>query len=126
MRVTRASIHGFSYGPRTMQRCQVSCSFTGVINVLPGDGKVCGQAILEHPDIAKIGFTGSTPIGQHIMRTCSGPHLKRVSLELGGKSPLIIFADCDLDKAVRNVSWMLQSKDRLLVPPSLPVNLAVQ
>ncbi|XP_055353393.1 mitochondrial 10-formyltetrahydrofolate dehydrogenase-like [Paramacrobiotus metropolitanus] len=74
----------------------------GVINILPGDGRVCGQAIIDHPDIRKIGFTGSTPIGQHIMKSCAEPHLKKVSLELGGKSPLIIFSDCDLDKAVRN------------------------
>ncbi|OQV18967.1 Cytosolic 10-formyltetrahydrofolate dehydrogenase [Hypsibius exemplaris] len=74
----------------------------GVINVLPGDGRVCGQAIVDHPDVLKIGFTGSTPVGQQIMQSCATDNLKRVSLELGGKSPLIIFSDCDLDKAVRN------------------------
>ncbi|XP_064080015.1 cytosolic 10-formyltetrahydrofolate dehydrogenase-like isoform X1 [Macrobrachium nipponense] len=73
----------------------------GVINVLPGTGSQCGQAIADHPDIRKLGFTGSTEIGQVIMRSCANSNLKKVSLELGGKSPFIIFADCDLDKAVR-------------------------
>ncbi|GAU93721.1 hypothetical protein RvY_05615 [Ramazzottius varieornatus] len=73
----------------------------GVINVLPGAGRVCGQAIVDHPDVRKIGFTGSTAVGQQIMQSCATNTLKRVSLELGGKSPLVIFSDCDLDKAVR-------------------------
>ncbi|RWS14003.1 cytosolic 10-formyltetrahydrofolate dehydrogenase-like protein [Dinothrombium tinctorium] len=73
----------------------------GVINVLPGTGSVCGQAIAEHPHIRKLGFTGSTPIGKEIMRSCAISNLKKVSLELGGKSPLIIFADADFDKSVR-------------------------
>ncbi|XP_071528563.1 cytosolic 10-formyltetrahydrofolate dehydrogenase isoform X3 [Panulirus ornatus] len=73
----------------------------GVINVLPGTGSVCGQAIADHPDVRKLGFTGSTEIGQVIMKSCAESNLKKVSLELGGKSPFIIFADCDLDKAVR-------------------------
>ncbi|XP_068238224.1 cytosolic 10-formyltetrahydrofolate dehydrogenase isoform X2 [Palaemon carinicauda] len=73
----------------------------GVINVLPGTGSQCGQAIADHPDVRKLGFTGSTEIGQVIMRSCANSNLKKVSLELGGKSPFIIFADCDLDKAVR-------------------------
>lgn len=66
-----------------------------------------GNAIAAHPDVRKLGFTGSTEIGQVIMRTCADSNLKKVSLELGGKSPLVIFADCDLDKAVRLVSYML-------------------
>ncbi|XP_076362354.1 mitochondrial 10-formyltetrahydrofolate dehydrogenase-like isoform X1 [Tachypleus tridentatus] len=73
----------------------------GVINILPGTGSVCGQAIADHPDIRKLGFTGSTLIGQQIMKSCASSNLKRVSLELGGKSPLIIFSDCDIDRAVR-------------------------
>lgn len=73
----------------------------GVVNVLPGRGGECGQAILEHPDIKKIGFTGSTPTGKLVMRTCADTNLKKCSLELGGKSPFIIFADCDMKKAVR-------------------------
>lgn len=73
----------------------------GVFNVLPGTGSVVGQAICDHPDVRKLGFTGSTGIGRDIMRSCAVSNLKKVSLELGGKSPLIIFADCDLDKAVR-------------------------
>ncbi|KAJ3652204.1 hypothetical protein Zmor_018189 [Zophobas morio] len=73
----------------------------GVINVLPGTGSVAGQAIASHPDVRKLGFTGSTEIGQVIMKSCAESNLKKVSLELGGKSPLVIFSDCDLDKAVR-------------------------
>jgi len=73
----------------------------GVINILPGSGRVCGQAMIDHPDVRKIGFTGSTPVGKQIMASCATSNLKKCSLELGGKSPLIIFADCDMTKAVR-------------------------
>ncbi|XP_052084135.1 cytosolic 10-formyltetrahydrofolate dehydrogenase-like isoform X1 [Mytilus californianus] len=73
----------------------------GVINILPGPGSSIGQALSEHPHVRKLGFTGSTPIGKTIMESCSKVNLKKVSLELGGKSPLIIFSDCDMDKAVR-------------------------
>ena len=54
-------------------------------------------------DVRKVGFTGSTGIGQTIMKSAAVSNVKKVSLELGGKSPLIIFSDCDLDKAVRLV-----------------------
>jgi len=73
----------------------------GVINVLPGTGSVCGQAIADHPLVRKLGFTGSTEIGKVIMKSCAVSNLKKASLELGGKSPFLIFSDCDLDKAVR-------------------------
>ncbi|XP_075907562.1 mitochondrial 10-formyltetrahydrofolate dehydrogenase [Nelusetta ayraudi] len=73
----------------------------GVINILPGSGGMVGQRLSDHPDIRKLGFTGSTPIGKQIMKSCAVSNLKKVSLELGGKSPLIIFSDCDMDKAVR-------------------------
>ncbi|XP_048212740.1 mitochondrial 10-formyltetrahydrofolate dehydrogenase isoform X2 [Perognathus longimembris pacificus] len=73
----------------------------GVINIIPGSGGVAGQRLSEHPDIRKLGFTGSTSIGKQIMKSCAVSNLKKVSLELGGKSPLIIFNDCELDKAVR-------------------------
>lgn len=73
----------------------------GVINILPGSGAVVGQALSDHPDIRKLGFTGSTPIGKTIMESCAKANLKKVSLELGGKSPLVIFSDCDIEKAVR-------------------------
>lgn len=69
-------------------------------------GSVTGQAIASHPDVRKLGFTGSTEIGKVIMRSCADSNLKKVSLELGGKSPLVIFSDCDLDKAVRLVSYL--------------------
>uniref|UniRef100_A0A8C5GGE6 Cytosolic 10-formyltetrahydrofolate dehydrogenase-like n=1 Tax=Gouania willdenowi TaxID=441366 RepID=A0A8C5GGE6_GOUWI len=72
----------------------------GVVNILPGSGAVVGQHLSDHPDVRKLGFTGSTEIGKHIMKSCAVSNVKKVSLELGGKSPLIIFSDCDIDKAV--------------------------
>lgn len=74
----------------------------GVINIVPGSGSEAGNAIATHPLVRKLGFTGSTEIGQTIMRSCADSNLKKVSLELGGKSPLVIFEDCDMDRAVRN------------------------
>ncbi|XP_062312341.1 cytosolic 10-formyltetrahydrofolate dehydrogenase [Osmerus eperlanus] len=73
----------------------------GVINILPGSGALVGQRLSDHPDVRKLAFTGSTEIGKHIMKSCAVSNVKKVSLELGGKSPLIIFSDCDMDKAVR-------------------------
>jgi aldehyde dehydrogenase (NAD+) len=71
----------------------------GVINVVPGFGATAGQALAEHLDVDKIVFTGSTATGQKIIRA-SANNIKRVQLELGGKSPDIVFADADLGKAV--------------------------
>ncbi|KAK1900805.1 Cytosolic 10-formyltetrahydrofolate dehydrogenase [Dissostichus eleginoides] len=73
----------------------------GVVNILPGSGALVGQRLSDHPDVRKLGFTGSTEVGKHIMKSCAVSNVKKVSLELGGKSPLIIFSDCDMDKAVR-------------------------
>jgi aldehyde dehydrogenase (NAD+) len=72
----------------------------GVFNVVPGPGGQVGMALVRHPGVDKIAFTGSTEVGRQIMREAAGS-LKRVSLELGGKSPNIVFADADLDAAVR-------------------------
>lgn len=71
----------------------------GVFNVIPGAGEVAGQALVEHPGVSKIAFTGSTSVGKHIMATASRD-LKRVSLELGGKAPNIVFDDVDVDDCV--------------------------
>lgn len=73
----------------------------GVVNIIPGSGRQVGQGICDHPDVRKVGFTGSTPVGADIMRSAAVSNIKKVSLELGGKSPLIIFGDCDMDKAVK-------------------------
>jgi len=74
----------------------------GVINIVTGTGSEVGQAIADHPKVRKIGFTGSTEIGAHIMASCANSNVKKVSLELGGKSPLIIFSDVDdLTKVAR-------------------------
>jgi acyl-CoA reductase-like NAD-dependent aldehyde dehydrogenase len=72
----------------------------GVVNVVPGRGSVVGQRLVEHPGVDKIAFTGSTEVGQQLMATCATT-IKRVSLELGGKSPNIIFDDADLSAAMR-------------------------
>ena len=71
----------------------------GVFNLVTGRGEALGDPLVAHPDVAMITFTGSTSVGQHIMQTAS-KGLKKLSLELGGKSPLVIFADADLKKAV--------------------------
>jgi acyl-CoA reductase-like NAD-dependent aldehyde dehydrogenase len=72
----------------------------GVFNVVTGPGGTAGMALVRHPGVDKIAFTGSTEVGKQIMREAAGT-LKRVSLELGGKSPNIVFADADLEAAVR-------------------------
>ena len=71
----------------------------GVVNVIPGYGPTAGAAIAQHPDVEKVAFTGSTEIGRIIQRDAAS-NLKRVTLELGGKSPNIILNDADMDKAV--------------------------
>ena len=70
----------------------------GVLQVLPGSGSVVGDALVTHAKVRKVSFTGSTEVGRHIMRLAAG-NLTRVSLELGGKSPNIVFADADWEKA---------------------------
>jgi p-cumic aldehyde dehydrogenase len=70
----------------------------GVLNVVTGYGTEAGQALIEHPGVNKIAFTGSTAVGKHIVRTCADD-LKRVTLELGGKSPSIICEDADIEQA---------------------------
>ena len=72
----------------------------GAFNVVPGPGEVIGQAMAEHPSIDKITFTGETETGKRILRAAAGT-VKRVSMELGGKSPNVVFADADLDAAAR-------------------------
>lgn len=70
----------------------------GVVNVVAGPGSVVGQRLVEHPDVAKIGFTGSTEVGRKVMEGAAGT-IKRVILELGGKSANVVFADADLERA---------------------------
>lgn len=72
----------------------------GVINVVPGFGPTAGAALTRHMDVDKVAFTGETTTGQVIMEAAARSNLKRVSLELGGKSPNVVFADADLDAAV--------------------------
>jgi aldehyde dehydrogenase (NAD+) len=72
----------------------------GVLNVVPGFGRIAGQALVDHPDVDKVTFTGSPGVGREILRGAAG-NLKRVTLELGGKSANIIFPDADIDAAVK-------------------------
>jgi betaine-aldehyde dehydrogenase len=76
----------------------------GVVNVVAGLGPVAGARLVEHPDVAKIAFTGSTAVGRQIAASAAAT-IKRVTLELGGKSANIIFADADLEKAAQMAPW---------------------
>lgn len=71
----------------------------GVVNIVHGDGAVVGKALAAHPDVDKVAFTGSTDTGKRIVEAAKG-NLKKVSMELGGKSPVIIFDDADLQQAI--------------------------
>jgi aldehyde dehydrogenase (NAD+) len=79
----------------------------GVVNLLPGFGPTAGAAIANHMDVDKVAFTGSTEVGHLIMEAAAKSNLKRVTLELGGKSPNIVFADTDLDEAVEGAHFGL-------------------
>jgi acyl-CoA reductase-like NAD-dependent aldehyde dehydrogenase len=75
----------------------------GVVNIVPGYGETAGAALAAHPDVDKIAFTGSTEVGKKILQASAG-NLKKVTLELGGKSPNIIFPDADMRSAIRGAS----------------------
>jgi acyl-CoA reductase-like NAD-dependent aldehyde dehydrogenase len=98
----------------------------GAVNVVPGDGPTTGAALVKHPGVDKVAFTGSTRTGGEIMRLASDP-IKRISLELGGKSPNLIFADADLDDAVPSAVWSIyysagqscEARSRVLVEAPL-------
>lgn len=105
--------------------CQMAGVPAGVVNVVTGDGRV-GEAIVNHPDINKLAFTGSTEVGRIIRKSTAGSG-KKLSLELGGKSPFIVFDDADLDAAVEGLVdsiWFNQGQvccagSRLLVQESV-------
>ena len=75
----------------------------GVVNIVPGYGETAGAALAAHPDVDKVAFTGSTEVGKLILQAAAG-NLKKVSLELGGKSPNVVFGDVDIDAAVAGSS----------------------
>ena len=75
----------------------------GVINIISGFGKIAGAAISAHMDVDKVAFTGSTAVGRTIMKAAANSNLKKVTLELGGKSPNIVFDDADIENAI---SWV--------------------
>jgi aldehyde dehydrogenase (NAD+) len=79
----------------------------GVVNMLPGFGPTAGAALANHMDVDKIAFTGSAEVGHLIMEAAGRSNLKRVSLELGGKSPNIVFADADMDQAIEGCHFAL-------------------
>jgi len=78
----------------------------GVVNIVPGYGETAGAALAAHPDVDKIAFTGSTEVGKMIVQAAAG-NLKKVSLELGGKSPNVVFADGDVDSAIAGASMAI-------------------
>ena len=82
--------------------CKEAALPDGVLNILHGTGNACGEAIVKHPDIKAISFTGSTRAGAHIA-TIAAPMFKKLSLELGGKNPNIIFADCNWEKMMATI-----------------------
>ena len=98
----------------------------GVINIVPGDGPTLGAHLVKHPGIDKVAFTGSTATGVEIMRMAAGD-IKRVTLELGGKSPNLVFADADLASAVPSSVWSIyysagqscEARSRVLVERSI-------
>jgi acyl-CoA reductase-like NAD-dependent aldehyde dehydrogenase len=98
----------------------------GAINIVPGDGPTAGAYLVRHPVVDKVAFTGSTKTGGEIMRLCSDP-IKRVTLELGGKSPNLVFADADLDDAIPSSVWSIyyaagqscEARSRVLVEKSI-------
>ena len=75
----------------------------GVINVISGIGRTAGVALASHMDVDKVAFTGSTLVGRQILKAAASSNLKKVTLELGGKSPNIVFEDADIDNAI---SWV--------------------
>jgi aldehyde dehydrogenase (NAD+) len=79
----------------------------GVVNILPGYGPTAGAAIARHPDIDKVAFTGSTEVGRRIMEAAARSNLKRVTLELGGKNPNIVFEDAAMDEAIEGCHFGL-------------------
>ncbi len=79
----------------------------GVVNILPGYGPTAGGAIARHMDVDKVAFTGSTEVGHLIMKAAAESNLKRVTLELGGKSPNVVFADADMEQAVEGSHFAL-------------------
>jgi acyl-CoA reductase-like NAD-dependent aldehyde dehydrogenase len=98
----------------------------GVVNVVPGDGPSTGAYLVKHPGVDKVAFTGSTRTGGEIMRLASDP-IKRVTLELGGKSPNLVFADANLDDAIPSSVWSIyysagqscEARSRVLVEQSI-------
>jgi len=79
----------------------------GVVNIIPGYGPTAGAAIAEHMEVDKVAFTGSTEVGHIIQKAAGGSNLKKVTLELGGKSPLIVMDDADIDFAVETAHFAL-------------------
>jgi phenylacetaldehyde dehydrogenase len=91
---------------RLAQLCAEAGIPAGVVNVVTGSGAVAGAALVEHPGVDKINFTGSTEVGR-IIAGSAGPRLKKYNLELGGKSPVVIAADADLDAAIPGAAWAI-------------------
>ena len=91
---------------RLAELCAEAGIPAGVVNVVTGTGAVAGAALVEHPGVDKINFTGSTEVGR-LIAASAGPRLKKYNLELGGKSPVVIAADADLDAAIPGAAWAI-------------------
>lgn len=90
----------------------------GVLNVVPGYGNTAGSALAEHPDVNKLAFTGSVNIGRKIIEASAKSNLKRVTLELGGKSPLVVFEDADLELAATYTSLAFLNAGQICLAPT--------
>jgi aldehyde dehydrogenase (NAD+) len=118
---------------RMAEICQEAGLPDGVFNLITGSGRNAGQALVDHPGVDGVSFTGSTPVGQDILRRAAST-VKRVEMELGGKSPNIVFADADLEAAARgavggifyNCGQVCTAGSRLLVEESVHDKLVEQ
>ena len=88
------------YGQKLAQLILEAGFPAGVVSVLPGLGHVAGQALADHPKVRKLSFTGSLAVGRRILISAAKSNLKRVTLELGGKGPSIVFNDCNFENAL--------------------------
>ena len=102
----RYTFHGHDLGGIRLAELALEAGLPpGVFNVVPGLGEEAGKALALHRDVDMIAFTGSTEVGKLMMRYAGESNLKRVALELGGKSPHVVMADADLEQAAAAIAW---------------------
>ena len=108
--ITTAAVMGNAVVLKSPETCSLTSTLLGeicaeilppgVVNIITGYGPTAGDALARHPDVKRIAFTGSVATGRAVQRAAAEGGVKHVTLELGGKNPLIVFADADVDKAV--------------------------